>query len=59
MLRIYVDCRSLAPETSEGNNTNQARDFSCDILAKKLAAFCPYTKNLPETKFKSNGSFIW
>lgn len=35
MLRIYVDCRGLAPETSEGNNTNQARDFSCDIVAKK------------------------
>ena len=29
------------------------RDCSCDILVKKVAAFCPCPKNLPEAKVKS------
>ena len=31
------------------------RDHSCDILVKKVAAFCPCTKILPEAKVKSFG----
>ena len=29
------------------------RDHSCDILVKKVAAFCPCPKSLPEAKVKS------
>lgn len=29
------------------------RDHSCDVLAKNVAAFCPFPKNLLEAKLKS------
>lgn len=43
-------------KVSEGKNiSNCPRDHSCAILAKNMAAFCPYPKNLPEAKLKSSG----
>ena len=42
-----------AQEVSEENFSMLPRDRSCDILVKKVAAFCPCPKSLPETKFKS------
>ena len=31
------------------------KDWSCDILVKKVTAFCPCPKSLPEAKVKSFG----
>lgn len=51
-----VEGGGTAQEVVEGNNIgNQARDHSCDTLAKYLAVFCPSPKNLPEAKLLSNG----
>lgn len=30
-----------------------ARDLSCDILSKSVAAFCPCPKSLPQAKLES------
>ena len=32
-----------------------SRDLSSDTLVKKVAAFCPYWKSLPEAKVKRFG----
>ena len=41
----------LTQEVSEKKNFNMLpRDHSCDILVKKVAAFCPCLKSLPEAK---------
>ena len=45
---------------SEGKNISKwPRDFSCDIWAKNVVAFCPCLKELPETKWKSFGFQNW
>lgn len=33
----------------------EARNHSCDILAKTLAALCPCPENSSEDEFKGNG----
>ena len=38
--------------SKEDKTSNQARDHSCDILAKYVAPFYPYTKNLLKAKLK-------
>lgn len=43
----------LVQRVSEGKNSRKwLRDFSCDILAKTVAAFHSCPKNLPEAKLK-------
>lgn len=45
-------------EVSEGRkdfNRNWAGGQSCDTLANNFASFFLCSKNLPDTKFKSNG----
>ena len=44
-----VNCRSLAQEVSEEKNFSMLpRDHSCDILMKKVTAFCFCLKRLLE-----------
>ena len=51
-----MNCRSPAQEVSEEKNINMwPRDHSCDILMKRVAAFCPCTKSVPESKGKDFG----
>lgn len=54
-----TDCGVLVPDekVSEGNKeyiSKWSKGHSWDIWAKKLAAFCPYPKNLPGAKLKCN-----
>lgn len=57
---INVDYRCVAQEVSEGNNiTDRVTNHSCGTLAKTLLAFCPYSKTLPEAKWKHLNSFYW
>ena len=52
-VKSYLNYEGLAQDVSEEQNINiWPRDHSCDILVKKLAAFCPCL-SLPETKVKS------
>lgn len=47
-------CGTSAQEISEGSYISScARDFSCDVLAKNVAAFYLWPKNFPEVKFKA------
>lgn len=47
---------NLAHEVLEENNLGMLlSDLSCDILEKTVAAFCPHSKSLPETKVKIFG----
>ena len=49
----------LTQDVSEEKNLNMLpRDHSCDILVKKVAAFCPCPKSLPEAKVKSFGLIL-
>ena len=51
-----MNCGGLVQEVTEKKNTNiLPRDCSCNILEKKVVAFCPHPKSLPETKVKSFG----
>ena len=51
-----LNCRRLTQEVSEEENFSMlSRNCSCDILVKKVAAFCPCPKNLPEAKVKNFG----
>lgn len=51
-----ASCEGPAPEILEESNiSNWLSDHSCHILAKNIAYFCPWTKNFPEAKLKSNG----
>lgn len=39
----------------KGAISNWARDHSCNIVARGVAAFCPCPKNLLVAKLKNNG----
>lgn len=39
--KSYLNYEGLTQEVSEKNFSMLSRDRYCDILAKKLAAFCP------------------
>ena len=52
----YLNCWGITQEISEEKNFNiLPRDHSSDILVKKVTAFCPCLKSLPEAKEKSFG----
>lgn len=49
-----MNCRCLAQGCSWHKNINMwPRDYSYDILAKNVVAFCPSLKSLPETNVKN------
>ena len=41
--------------SEENDISNFGRDHSYDSLAKSVASFCPYPKNLLEDKLETNG----
>lgn len=50
----YLNFRGLDQEVSEEKNFSRwPRDCSCDNLAKKVTAFCPWLKSLPEARLKN------
>ena len=49
-----LKCLELAQKVSEKNFRMLPRNFSCDILVKKVDAFFHYLKNLPEFKVKGD-----
>ena len=53
--KCYVSCVELTQEVSEKNISTLTGDCFCDILVKKVAAFCPCLKSQPEAKMKSFG----
>jgi hypothetical protein len=48
-----VDCGNTAQKVLEGNNSNWTKEYSCNILTRNMASFCPCPKNLLENKLKS------
>ena len=50
-----LNCRNLTQVVSEENSSMLPRNYSCDILVKNMAAFCPCPKSLPEVKVKRLG----
>lgn len=56
MWKLVLLRESPAQGILEGDNiSNWARDHSCDILARKMAAFCRCPKNLPVAEWKCLG----
>lgn len=48
--------QAQSTEVSGGNSSsNWARDYSCDVLANNVTAFCLCPKNLSGVKLKSSG----
>ena len=47
-----LNCGRLVQEVSEKNFSILLRVLSCDILMKKVAAFCHCLKSLPEVEEK-------
>lgn len=51
-----MDYSGAAQEVSEKHNiSNEAKNQSCNILAKNVASFCPCSKNLLVAKLKKFG----
>lgn len=51
-----LNCQDIAQEVSEENYSMWPREHSCGILVKKkVTAFCPCPKNMPDAKVKSYG----
>ena len=48
-----LNCQRYTQEVSEKNFNMLPRDRSCDILVKKVAAFCPCLMSLSKAKGKS------
>lgn len=46
-------------KSSEGNNSNLARDHAWDILGENVAAFWPCPKNFPEELWYSITGRRW
>ena len=49
-----LKCLELAQEVSQKNFRMLPRNFSCDILVKKVDDFFHYLKSLPEFKVKGD-----
>ena len=56
--KSYLNCWRLTREISEENFSMLPRDSSCDILVKKVVAFCSCLKSLLETKVNSFGLIV-